>query len=86
MIIYLIWFIRFICIFLVVKNIRTYFVRSKVAMAICQYRIDNAVSVSYWINTDRMEDYNKTLFRFWDWGYKRIVPKEIYNRIKDYIK
>jgi hypothetical protein len=33
-----------------------------------------------------MEDYNKTLFRFWDWGYKRIVPKEIYNRIKDYIK
>lgn len=82
----LIWFIMFICIFLVVKNIRTYFVRSKVAMAICQYRIDNVVSVSYWINTDRMEDYNKTLFRFWDWGYKRIVPKEIYNRIKDYIK
>jgi hypothetical protein len=86
MIDYLIYFIIFICIFLVVKNIRTYDVRSKVATAICQYRIDNDVSVSYWINTDRMEDYNKTLFRFWDWGYKRIVPKEIYNRIKDYIK
>ena len=86
MIEYLIWFILFICIFLVVKNIRTYFVRSKVAMAICQYRIDNVFSVSHWINTDRMEDYNKTLFRLWDWGYKRIVPKEIYNRIKDYIK
>jgi hypothetical protein len=33
-----------------------------------------------------MESYNKTLYRLWDWGYKRIVPKEIYDRIKDYIE
>lgn len=86
MIEYFIWGVLFITVFLCLKNMRTYVVRSKVAMAICQYRIDNAINVSYWINTDRMEDYNKTLFRFWDWGYKRIVPKVTYNKIKDYIK
>lgn len=81
----LIWFIIIVCIFLVVKNIRTYIVRSKIAMAICQWRIDHAVGSNYWLNTDLMEPYNRTLLRFWDWSYKRIVNKRAYEKIKDYI-
>lgn len=37
------------------------------------------------VNYDDMEDYDKTLWRLWDWGYKRILPKEKYELIKEYI-
>lgn len=32
------------------------------------------------------EPYDKTLFRLYDWGYTRILPKEKYEIIKPYIK
>ena len=32
-----------------------------------------------------MEDYDKTLFRLWDWGYTNILPKEKFEIIKPYI-
>lgn len=32
-----------------------------------------------------MECYAKTLFRLWDWGYTRILPKEKFEMIKRYI-
>ena len=32
------------------------------------------------------EPYGKTLFRLYDWGYTRILPKEKYEIIKPYIK
>jgi hypothetical protein len=35
---------------------------------------------------DAMEDYDDTLFRLWDWGYKRILPKQYFELIKPYIK
>ena len=35
---------------------------------------------------DSIEDYYCTLFRIWDWGYKRIVPPEMYEEIKEYIR
>lgn len=31
------------------------------------------------------EDYDKTLWRLWDWGYKRILPREKFELIKPYI-
>lgn len=37
------------------------------------------------VNYDDMESYTKTLWRLWDWGCKRILPKEKYEIIKDYI-
>ena len=33
-----------------------------------------------------MESMEETLFRFWDWGYKRIVPVEVLTEIEIYIK
>ena len=38
------------------------------------------------IDYDVMEDYDKTLFRLWDWGYTRIVPPEVLEKIKPYIE
>ena len=35
---------------------------------------------------DKMESYNKTMIRFWDFGYKRILPKQEFDKIKDFIK
>ena len=35
---------------------------------------------------DDMEDYELTFRRFWDWGYKRILPPEKFELIKPYIE
>lgn len=32
------------------------------------------------------EDYSTTLWRLWDWGYTRILPKDKFEIIKPYIK
>lgn len=32
-----------------------------------------------------MEDYYKTCRRWWDWGYKRILPKDKFEIIQKYI-
>lgn len=34
---------------------------------------------------DRVEDYDKTLRRIWDWGCKNILPPEDYEKIKKYL-
>ena len=34
---------------------------------------------------DAMEDFDTTLFRITDWGYKNILPKEYIEVIKPYI-
>ena len=33
----------------------------------------------------RMEGYNKTIWRFWDWGYKNILPKQYIELLEPYI-
>ena len=33
-----------------------------------------------------MESYSSTVFRLWDWGYTRILPKEDFELIKPYIQ
>lgn len=34
---------------------------------------------------ESMEDFDKTLFRLWDWGCTRIVPEDVYEVIKPYL-
>lgn len=34
---------------------------------------------------NHMEPDNKTFWRLWDWGCKRILPREDYEKIKDFI-
>lgn len=38
------------------------------------------------VNYDDLEDYDKTLWRLWDWGYTRILPKEKFDVIKPYLE
>ena len=38
------------------------------------------------VDYDDMENYACTLFRLWDWGYTRILPKDKFEIIKPYIK
>jgi hypothetical protein len=40
---------------------------------------------SYLVDYNDEESYEKTLFRLWDWGYTRILPKDKFEIIKPYI-
>lgn len=68
------------------KNANTHKNQTLIAKAICVYNMlcieRNEQAVVYY---DDMEDYDKTLWRLWDWGYTRIIPKEKFEIIKPYI-
>ena len=71
------------CIYIMIKNDNTYNKREIIAHAIFCLRIrDYDTKVNY----DNMEDYNKTLFRLFDWGYNNIINKEDFKLIEPYIK
>lgn len=38
------------------------------------------------VDYDDMENYVVTLWRLWDWGYTRILPKDKFEIIKPYIE
>lgn len=73
--------------FLCLKIHATFVMRELVEDAIFEYRLDYRINnnmepvVGY---TD-MESFEYTLFRFWDLGYKRILPKEKLAVIESYI-
>lgn len=71
-----------------IKNIVTNMNLNKICHAIYAYNMDIIWKKidSEKIDYDDMAGYCKTLFRFWDWGYKNILPKDKYEFIKDYIK
>lgn len=74
--------------FIVIKNIITRRNFDIISNAIHTYNTDviwkkiDGERMSY----DDMAGYCKTLFRFWDFGYKNILPKDKYELIKKYIK
>ena len=73
--------------FVMIKNIVTNVNLNKVCHAIHAYNTDiiwkkiDGEKIDY----GDMNGYCKTLFRFWDWGYKNILPKDKYELIKKYI-
>lgn len=76
---------------LLIKNAVTYRCRIKIMNAIHRY---NMACLDRWygsnerlitINYSDMEPYDKTLYRFFDWGYEHILPKEKYEIIRPYI-
>lgn len=80
--------VEIILIFLFYKNLKTYCMRNKIIRAICKHNIDQIYidgrsrnEISY----DCMESYGKTLFRLFDAKQKRIVPKDIYEKIESYL-
>lgn len=45
----------------------------------------NAPSIKYLYQRD-IKIFGKTLWRLWDWGYKRIIPAEDLEKIRPFIK
>ena len=76
-----------LCIVKLIKNEVIYRQRKKILKAIKEYEnmcykhgeISN-------VDCENIENYDSTLFRIWDWGYTRILPKDKFEIIKPYIK
>lgn len=76
-----------ICKILDLKNENTYKNITKINYAIYRYQIDCITNnVESIIDYSDMEDYDKTFWRLWDWGYTRILPKDKFEIIQPYIK
>lgn len=77
----------FVLIFFSIKNLVTFHVHSKIVDAIGRYRMecirnDKPMEVDYC----DLEEYEETMFNIWNWGYKRLLPKEKYEKIKEFIR
>lgn len=74
------------CFIILCKNANTYKNHMFINKAICAYRMicieRNEKAI---VDHCDMEDYDKTLWRLWDWSYTRILPKEKFEIIKPYI-
>ena len=79
------------CVFFLFKNNNTYRNQGIIINAIHRYKqhelesATNILNLHYSVNYYDMEPYEKTLFRFWDWGYENILPKDKFEIIKSYI-
>lgn len=78
------------CIICAIKNEVTCRNHLIICNAIYEYRVYLIRNGMYNPNNEGvtlndMEDYNVTLKRFWDWGYKRILPPEKFELIKPFI-
>lgn len=62
--------------------------RRKIMKAICNHYHYARMSRTPFVNIrhSEMEPYFRTYFRLWDWGYTRIVPPEVFEKIKPYIE
>lgn len=75
--------------YIAIKNENTYKQHELIAHAIWEYRITLIREGKYdsaLVDYSDMESYETTLFRLWDWGYTRILPKEKFEIIKPYIE
>ena len=80
--------------FLLIRNCFTYRNQGIIATAIHLYNLnyivttENLTEEDYKANTIDycvIENYYVTFTRIWDWGYKNLVPKDIYEKIKEFI-
>lgn len=84
------------CVILLIKNGITYRNHTIIADAIFDYRmdcVDKAAKngtiveegVKYEVGYADMRDYNETVMRIFDWGYKNILPEDKFEIIKPFI-
>ena len=78
------------CVIAIAKNINTFNCHDKIGKAIKKYKIvciqNHDWEALHFVEYKDMEYYMKTLWRLWDWGYTRILPKDKFEIIKPYIK
>ena len=83
----LIWIGFLICMFLLYRNDCVLENRIIIIDALCDYhRCILEYGGEMLVTGADMETYKKTLRRFWDWGYTRILPHDKFEIIKDFIK
>lgn len=86
----LVIFLMAVLLIMAIKNYITYINHKVIMDAIYNYYIDCLAKERHNYRDDvayvDMEPYDKTLFRLYDWGYTRILPKEKYEIIKPYIE
>ena len=82
-----------ITLFMSIRNEVACHNRCKIIDAIYDYgtylirdKDDLEASIKTKLIYDKMESYHKTMIRFWDFGCKRILPKQEFDKIKDFIK
>lgn len=66
-----------------------YINQRKVLCAICKYNYHLMFEGALFddlIGYECVEPYYETIWRFWDFGCSRIVPKDVWDVIKDYIE
>jgi hypothetical protein len=49
-------------------------------------RINRGLGIDWDLYFNDIEPFERTVFRLWDWGYKRILPKDKFEIIKPYLK
>lgn len=71
-----------------IKNEVTYRNRIKILDAIFRYDLDQIdLGICYFPDlVGEMESYDKTLRRWWDWGYTRILPERYFLLIEPFIE
>ena len=73
-------------IYMAFKNDRAIKMHNVILQAIRDHHTDCIKKrTTFSVDFDDMEDFNKTLRRWWDWGYKRILPKEKLEIIEKFI-
>lgn len=71
---------------LLVKNEVTFKNHERIIDAIDAFAEENDAYRIALVLMHSMEDYYKTLWRWWDWGCTRILKKEDYELIRPYLR
>lgn len=75
-------------VFLMAKNYNACKNRCKIIDAICSYKL-HLFSLGIFDHTDlysKMESYDSTMYRLWDWGYTRILPPKYFWLVEPFIE
>ena len=77
----------FVLVFFAIRGEQVYRNRTIIICAISRYKLANPELFGrYPVDYADMRGYKATYARFWDSGYKHILPKEKYALIEPYIK
>lgn len=87
MVLYIIFILFLVC--FLIKNLFTFRQSTLIDEAIFLYHMEQINNGNYGpfeVTWSDEESYDKTLWRLWDWGYTRILPREKYDFLKPYIE
>jgi len=71
---------------MLIKIDNAYKNQEKILYAIDRYIYETNNYIKGFYLLESMEDFDATIFRLTDWGYKNILPKEDFELIESYIQ